>query len=115
MPERSSKSVRRWTSFTIPDIPIPRACYARCRAWVRVSRKAVIEDVYTRSMEWFRISCTCRRDVLLAPAATNARSNARSLRLGSKGEFAAFMPEAPQPLLSVQHLKKYFPIHGGIF
>lgn len=25
------------------------------------------------------------------------------------------MPEAAQPLLSVQHLKKYFPIHRGIF
>src|SRR4051812_5069965 len=25
------------------------------------------------------------------------------------------MPEATQPLLKVQHLKKYFPIHKGIF
>jgi oligopeptide/dipeptide ABC transporter ATP-binding protein len=25
------------------------------------------------------------------------------------------MPEAAQPLLSVQHLKKYFPVHRGIF
>src|SRR5215472_18456698 len=28
--------------------------------------------------------------------------------------FGAFMPEA-EPLLSVQNLKKYFPIHRGVF
>src|SRR5262249_37156714 len=95
-------------------------------------------------MEWYRISCTCRRDAPLPHAAINARTNARLPRFrysisgakasaiarshqemsGAKARaiarshlerFAAFMPEAARPILSVQHLKKYFPIHRGVF
>src|SRR5215469_13910191 len=42
-------------------------------------------------------------------------ANASAIARSHQEEFAAFMPEAAQPLLSVQHLKKYFPIHRGIF
>src|SRR5712692_4052502 len=55
-------------------------------------------------------------------AATKELSNARYLRFRSsmlpsvshQGRFVAFMPDATEPLLSVRHLKKYFPIRRGV-
>ena len=89
-----------------------------------VSRKTA-SGVFTPSMAWFRTFSTCRRAVRLPRVAISEPSNAPFPRFrwsalpatarSHRVRFAAFMPEATQPLLSVQHLKKYFPIHKGIF
>ena len=111
-------------SFTTPSILIRKACCAPCRALDRASRKTA-SGVCMPSMAWFRTFSTCRRAVRSPRVATNEPSNAPFPRFrwsATPGDsakpamrFAAFMPEATQPLLSVQHLKKYFPIHRGIF
>src|SRR6476646_9200276 len=44
-----------------------------------------------------------------------SRANASAIACSHQERFAAFMPETAAALLSVQHLKKYFPIHRGIF
>src|SRR6266480_6536655 len=59
-------------------------------------------------------------DARSRPAAKNEPSNARSLRFlwnafRSSRRSVAFMPDAAEPLLSVRHLKKYFPIRRGVF
>src|SRR5438552_7584048 len=55
--------------------------------------------------------------------ATRKQSNARSPKFRwslspitkmISIRFGAFMPDAAEPLLSVQHLRKYFPIHRGV-
>src|SRR4029453_18212974 len=52
--------------------------------------------------------------------ATSEPSSARCLRFRwnlfpNIKRSVAFMPELTEPLLSVRHLKKYFPIHRGVF
>src|SRR4030095_6635357 len=66
-----------------------------------------------------RISFTFRADALSPLAVTRRQLNAPSPKSNSNPllintRFGAFMPEAVEPLLSVSHLKKYFPIRRGV-
>src|SRR5437867_9865113 len=117
MPAKSSRSARQWMFSTIQNIRIRKACSARSRVWGLVLRS---EIAYMRSKARFRIFCTCPAGAHLRRGVIRERRNARLQKfrwnvLPNCMRSAAFMPDVAEPLLSVQHLKKYFPIHRGVF
>src|SRR5438105_1889530 len=119
MQARSSRSGLRWMCFIIRNILTRRVCCAPSPVSVRALKILNGKIASMRSRGWFRICCTFRRAALSLHAAIRKRSNARfpkfpwnpSAVIKKSG---AFMPDANEPLLSVQHLKKYFPIHRGV-
>src|SRR5262245_18240481 len=108
-------------SFIARGILIPKGFYVLYPGWGRAPRSAPAgKAASTRSTAWFRTFCTfpkaapSRRVVIRRPS--NARGpKSRWSRFPKIRRFAAFMPDLAEPLLSVQHLKKYFPIHRGVF
>src|SRR5262249_50713476 len=118
-------------SSTIHAILIQKACFDPCRGWDPASRA---KTGCTLSKVWFRTYIDCRRVVHSLLAATRKRLNVRLPRFRSsplrrahhkakrkrdsaqpQERFVASMPNAAEPLLIVEHLKKYFPIHRGVF
>src|SRR5262245_27066092 len=115
-------------SSTIPDIHTRKGCCVPCRDWAPApTRKAAC----TQSKAWFLICFACRKAARSPRAATSGRPNAPLRRSRSRlprkvtmsaatrnphhrERSAAFMPDMREPLLTVQHLKKYFPVHRGV-
>src|SRR6266850_121815 len=82
------------------------------------SRRAVTKEL--SNARWLQFRSSMFPNIIMsganASATRSASAIARSLKSSRSHQerFVAFMPEAAGPLLSVQHLKKYFPIHRGV-
>src|SRR5437660_3046130 len=116
MPAKSSRLVLQWMCFTIRSIHIRKVSFDLFRALAPAFKKKIGSR---SSRVWCRIFFTCPTDAHSRRAATKEPSNARFLRSRSSmclkaKRSVAFMPDATDSLLSVQHLKKYFPIRRGV-
>src|SRR5262245_12183866 len=114
--------------FTIQSTRTLKACCVLFRLSAPVQQWTGRRTAFMPLRAWFRVFCICPRAVPSRRAATREPRNApfrksrscrlsprQSLKLDSDQERSvAFMPDASAPLLSVQHLKKYFPIHRGV-
>src|SRR5262245_33311444 len=106
-------------SSTIRSTRTPKACCARFRGSARAPRARRSGAGCTPSKAWCRTYFICRKAARSRRAATRERWSVlaprfRWRRFKNTERSVAFMPEAAEPLLSVQHLKKYFPIHRGV-
>src|SRR5687768_4804543 len=123
MPAATWRAGRCGTSSTIPRIPTPRPCCARCPACRRTS------SVSTRSKASLRHCGTCRRGaglLLAAPSPTIAAGNiprcstpprTAPLTPPPAGYWNQRVPNtmSATPVLQVRDLKKYFPVTQGFF
>src|SRR5437764_10837079 len=119
MPARLSKSALPWMYSIIRSIHTRKVCCVQFPASARAWRWRPGKIACMPSMEWCRISYTCRTGAPSRRAATKGLLNVRSPKFLSNRflnvrRSAVFMPDRAEPLLSVQHLKKYFPIHRGV-